>query len=253
MILCEYRANGELEGITEVSRKDALKLIEKSHRVAMRDIINAEKDHVLYAITRYLNDDIEKILLFYDTQLNEEELDEMIKLCPISRFHVIHKGTAQKACLKILSREKHREIKPITLKIANSFVDKYHRHHNGTVGCKFSIGLFEGDKLIAVAICGRPVSRYLDNGEICEINRCCTRGDENACSKLYGACSRIARNMGYKKIITYTLESESGISLKASGFTCEGRAGGTHWSGKRDRGQDIPCERKLRWSKLLAN
>lgn len=251
-LLCEYHNNGDLEGTTEVPRKEAFKLIEKSHKAAMRVMVKAEKDHVLYAITHYSDDDIEKILLFHDTQLNEVELDEMIKTCPRSYFHVIHKKTSQKACKEILSREKRREIRPITLKTANSFVDAYHRHHNGTVGCKFAIGLFEVDNLIAVAICGRPVSRYLDNGEICEINRCCTVGDENACSMLYGACCRIAKNMGYKKVITYTLESESGISLKASGFNCEGKAGGTHWTGKRNRGQGIPCEMKLRWSKLLA-
>lgn len=252
-MLCEYRINRKIEGAAEVSKKDSFALIKKAHKAAMRVIVNAEKSHVLYAITVYSNNDISKILLFRDTQLNEEELDEMIKSCPFSYFHMIHKETAQMACKEIIDREKQWKIRPITLKIANCFVDKHHRHHNGTVGCKFAIGLFEGDKLIAVAICGRPVSRYLDNGEVCEINRCCTLGNENACSMLYGACSRIAKNMGYKKIITYTLESESGVSLKASGFKCEGKAGGRYWTGSRNRGQGIPSEMKLRWSKMLGN
>lgn len=251
-MLCEYRTNRKLEGRTDVSRKDAFKLIEKAHKAAMKTMVDAEKEHVLYAITQYSDYGINKILLFHDTQLSDEELGEMIKVCPMSRFHVIHRETAQKGCKEILSRNKQREIRPIALKIANCFVDKYHRHHRGTVGCKFAIGVYEQETIIAVAICGRPVSRYLDDGETCEISRCCTRGDENACSLLYGACSRIAKNMGYKKIITYTLESESGVSLKASGFICEGKAGGTHWTGKRDRGQDIPYEMKLRWSKMLV-
>ena len=68
---------------------------------------------------------------------------------------------------------------------------------------------------------------------------------------LYGACARIARNMGYEKIITYILESENGASLKASNFTCEGIAGGTHWTGARDKGQGIPKEMKQRWVKNL--
>ena len=250
-MICEYRKNMDLGGTSEVSRKDAFLLIEKFHRIAMRAMSDAMKEHVLYAVICYSNDDIEKILLFHDTQLTDEELDNLIKAYPMSRFLVIHKGTAQKACSEIINREKQREIRPITLKTANSFVDKYHRHHNGTVGCKFAIGLFEQEEMIAVAICGRPVSRYLDNGEVCEINRCCTRGDNNACSLLYGACSRIARSMGYKEIITYTLISESGISLKASGFNCEGKAGGTHWTGQRNRGQMIPSEMKIRWSKKL--
>lgn len=59
--------------------------------------------------------------------------------------------------------------------------------------------------------------------------------------------------MGYKKIITYILESENGASLKASNFMCDGIAGGTHWTGIRDKGQDIPKEMKTRWSRELKN
>ena len=117
-------------------------------------------------------------------------------------------------------------------------------------GHKFSIKVVDanGDTR-GVAICGRPVSRYFDNGEILEINRVCTDGSHNACSMLYGACSRIAKNMGYKKIITYILLSENGASLKASNFICEGEAGGEMWTGKRSgRYNGVPKERKLRWS-----
>lgn len=125
------------------------------------------------------------------------------------------------------------EIRPITFREASAFINKYHRHHKATVGCKFSIGLYKDDQLIGVAVCGRPVSRHLDDGLTCEINRLCTLGERNACSMLYGACARIAKAMGYKKIITYILESENGASLRASNFICEGKAGGTHWTGKR--------------------
>lgn len=141
------------------------------------------------------------------------------------------------------------EIRPITLKVANEYVDKYHRHHNATVGCKFAIGLFENETMLGTAICGRPVSRYLDDGLTLEINRCCTNGVKNGCSKLYGSCVRIAKEMGYRKVITYILASEPGTSLKASGFKDEGIAGGTHWTGKRNKGQDIPCEMKRRFVK----
>lgn len=144
------------------------------------------------------------------------------------------------------------EIRPITFREASEFVNANHRHHKATVGHKFSIGLYDGNRLAGVAICGRPVSRYLDDGVTCEINRLCTDGTKNACSMLYGACCRIAKEMGYKNIITYTLQSESGASLKASNFNCDGVAGGTHWTGKRNKGQSIPDEMKIRWSKKLA-
>ena len=138
-------------------------------------------------------------------------------------------------------------IKPITYKTACEYVDAYHRHRNAPQGCKWCIGVFEENELHGVAICGRPVSRYLDDGLCCEITSVCTDGTKNACSMLYGACARIAKAMGYDTIITYTLESENGASLKASNFACEGVAGGVKWTGRRDRGQMIPHEMKQRW------
>lgn len=143
------------------------------------------------------------------------------------------------------------EVRPITLREASEYINANHRHHNATVGCKFAIGCFAGDKMVGCAVCGRPVSRHLDNGLTLEINRVCTDGTRNACSILYGACCRIAKAMGYHKVITYTLRSEPGTSLKASNFADAGIAGGTHWTGKRDRGQQIPYEMKRRWEKVI--
>lgn len=144
-------------------------------------------------------------------------------------------------------------IRPCTLKEANAFVAENHRHHKPTVGCKFAISCWDDDKLVGVAICGRPVSRYLDNGLTLEINRLCTDGTYNACSMLYGACSRIAKDMGYEKIITYILASENGTSLRASNFKCEGEAGGEIWTGKRsNRDNGVPHEKKTRWSRSFT-
>ena len=110
---------------------------------------------------------------------------------------------------------------PISLKQANTFVDELHRHHNPAVGDKFRVGVMDGNKLVGVAQVGRPVSRYLDDGQTLEVIRCCTDGTKNACSFLYSRCARIAEEMGYKKIITYILASELGSSLKASGWHLE--------------------------------
>jgi len=116
------------------------------------------------------------------------------------------------------------EIRPTHLKPAREFVGKYHRHNIPPVGGKFAISCFEGERLCGVAICGRPTARKLDDGATLEIYRNCTDGTRNACTKLYGACVRIARDMGYKKVITYTLESENGASLRAANFTFAGSA-----------------------------
>lgn len=91
---------------------------------------------------------------------------------------------------------------------------------------------------------------HCDDGKTLEILRCCTDGTYNACSKLYGAVCRIGFDMGYDRIITYTLESESGSSLRAAGFRFDGQAGGKQWTGSRRRDYYIsPDELKCRWMK----
>jgi len=241
------------KSVGECSVKECFSYIEQARCNARKELVRTNAEHVLYAIHLYSKDDeLERVKVFHNTALTDAELDSLIKQYPNAYFDVLHRGTHLKACKHLLLREQQREIRPINLKEANAFVNTHHRHHRGTVGCKFAVGLYEADRLIGVAICGRPVSRYLDTGRICEINRMCTLGDQNACSQLYGACARIAKEWGYEKIITYILQSESGNSLKASNFICEGVAGGTHWTGKRNRGQKIPHEMKTRWSRCLV-
>ena len=141
---------------------------------------------------------------------------------------------------------------PISLREANAFVERNHRHHKGVTGHKFSIGCTRDGELVGVAIMGRPVSRSLDDGLTLEVNRLCTTGAENACSMLYGAAARAARAMGYQKIITYTLDTEPGTSLRAAGWQCAGPAGGERWTGKRRPAADLyPPQKKLRYEKQL--
>lgn len=140
---------------------------------------------------------------------------------------------------------------PITLALANDFVRNFHRHHPAARGCKFCIAVADELGIHGVAICGRPVSRHYDNGLTLEVDRLCTDGTMNACSMLYGACTRIAREMGYHKVITYILASENGASLKASNFICEGEAGGKLWTGTRRRDNGVPQEMKTRWVYII--
>ena len=142
------------------------------------------------------------------------------------------------------------EIVPITLREANTFVSAYHRHHGPVTGHKFSIGLAEEENIVGVVIVGRPVSRYLDDGWTMEVNRLCTDGSRNACSMLYGAAWRAARAMGYKRLITYILESENGVSLRAAGWKCIGQAGGLRWTSRRKPTVDIyPAQMKVRYQR----
>lgn len=121
-------------------------------------------------------------------------------------------------------------IRPITLKQANAYVAQHHRHNMPTNGHKWSLACYDGDRLCGVAIAGQPIARRLDDGETIEVRRVCTDGTYNACSILYGACARVAKEMGYRRIVTYTLITESGTSLKASGWKDMGEAGGVSWN-----------------------
>lgn len=144
------------------------------------------------------------------------------------------------------------EIRPCDFKTAQDFVRENHRHNKPPPGHKFSIACYNGDKLVGVCMVGRPVGRYLDDGMTLEVNRCCTDGTQNACTKLYGAAIRVAKALGYKRIYTYTLQSEPGTSLKASNWICDGEAGGTHWTGIRYEQTELQIgEMKVRWHKDL--
>ena len=147
-------------------------------------------------------------------------------------------------------------VRPLTLKQANEFVERLHRHHKKVVGHRFSLGAFMEDVLVGVVIVGRPVARMVDQYRIAEVTRLCTDGTKNACSFLYGAAARVAKEMGFDAIQTYTLPSEGGSSLRASGWTFEGEAGGGDWnrggaSTHKGRRTDQPMDVKSRWKKVL--
>lgn len=124
----------------------------------------------------------------------------------------------------------------------------YHRHLKPPVGHVFSLGVFVDRRLVGVAIVGRPVARLLDDGRTLEITRVAADGTRNACSALLGACRREARRRSIKRLVTYTLPAESGVSLRAAGFRPDGRAGGGRWDRDgRPRADGHPVERKMRW------
>lgn len=142
---------------------------------------------------------------------------------------------------------------PITLKEARCFVDAKHRHHRAPQGGLFALGIAVIDggvvnAVVGVAIVGRPIARALADDFTAEVTRLCTDGTPNACSMLYGAAWRAARALGYSRLVTYTLASESGTSLRAAGWFLVGAAGGGPWSrASRPRVDTHPTQEKLRW------
>lgn len=125
--------------------------------------------------------------------------------------------------------DKLRHIR-IKLDEANAFVAEHHRHHKPVVGHLFSLGAVLGDKIVGVCIVGCPVARLRDDGLTAEVTRLCTDGTKNAGSFLYGAAARAAFALGYKRIGTYILATESGMTLKVAGWRLVGEVKDRSWS-----------------------
>lgn len=152
-------------------------------------------------------------------------------------------------------------LSPITLRRANDFVAEFHRHNGRTSrnGGKFAIsveGEIEGGfvSTVGVAIVGNPLSATYMDGYTAEVLRVCVlpSAPKNACSMLYGACWRAWRAMGGRRLITYTLQSESGASLRGAGWKIVGETQprGEGWD-KKDHltreWQPIYGQAKFRW------
>ena len=140
----------------------------------------------------------------------------------------------------------------MTLRAARAYVDEIHRHHRAPQGGLFAIGAADGGRIVGCAIIGRPVARMLDDGYTAEVTRLTTDGTRNVCSLLYGAARRAARALGYRRLITYTLATESGTSLIASGWKASATSPGGSWSvPSRPRVDKHPTVAKVRWEANL--
>lgn len=144
---------------------------------------------------------------------------------------------------------------PLNITEANQFVLSFHRHNKPTVGGKFALGVAFDSELVGVAIVGRPICRHLDKDGTAEVLRTCTnnKAPKGAVSKLYAACWRAWRAMGGQKIITYTLKSESGASLRGAGWAVvyESKTNNNPWNSKTRQREWQPVfgQLKLRWEK----
>jgi hypothetical protein len=152
-------------------------------------------------------------------------------------------------------------IVPVFQHQAKAFIAQHHRHNAPSLSSIFNVGLECDGKLVGVAMVGLPKARMSNDGRTLEVTRVCVLDDvPNGNSMLYGACARTAKALGWARLLTYTLPTESGASLKASGWKLDdGLHGGGDWtrcrsektatdlfgSGRHDAGP------KRRWRKSL--
>lgn len=150
------------------------------------------------------------------------------------------------------------DLRPMTRDEGRAFVMKHHRHHGWPTGFLWLHGIHDDEGVVVgVAVVGRPVARPLDDGLTCEVTRCCTDGEPNACSMLYAASERAAKAKGYRRGLTYLLASEwdrfdengkriGGASVRAAGWRELWRVKGRSWDTPgRPRTDKHPTEDKV--------
>ena len=153
--------------------------------------------------------------------------------------------------------------RPTTLKNANEFIEKHHRHHRPTVRNSGRWAISAYDKyghIVGVAIAGNPVSATLMDGETIELTRLCAKPDapKGTCSFLLSKCCKIWGAMGGTRVVTYTLDKESGASLRGAGWENVGTVkphkrwtNKTKADGVERENLEIYTATKYRWEKQL--
>lgn len=140
------------------------------------------------------------------------------------------------------------EVVPCSISDAVEFIRQHHRTHPPPQGGLFACAVAKDGQIVGVAVVGRPISRELEDGFTADVTRTATDGTKNACSKLYSACWRAARALGYRRMGTYTLATEPGTSLRAAGWAEMYRTRAESWSRtSRPRVDRAPNQIKIRW------
>ena len=140
------------------------------------------------------------------------------------------------------------DLQPITQREALRFIAEHHRHHDPPRGWLFGVAVNDGQQVVGVLVVGRPVARGNQDGYTAEVTRCCTDGTPHVPSMLYGAAWRAAKALGYRRLITYTLVTEPGTSLRAAGWKVVGSVPGRSWScASRPRVDHHPLGQKTIW------
>jgi hypothetical protein len=102
----------------------------------------------------------------------------------------------------------------------------------------FCVAAVVEGRIAGVAVSGRPTNRNNDDGQTVEVLRIASDGTMNVCSALLGACARAAKAIGAARVITYTLATEPGTSLRGAGWVLEADGIQSCWT--KGRGKARP-------------
>lgn len=159
-------------------------------------------------------------------------------------------GSANTPCILYL--------RPWTVKSALPFVRDVHRHLPAVQGAMWAVSArVRGVGVVGCALVGHAARVWSDEEGVLCVIRVAVREDpndperggyKNACSMLYGACSKMARSSGAEDLVTYTLPDEDGTSLRAAGWIDGGLTdGGEHSRPSRRRKPAVDARPKRRW------
>lgn len=138
-------------------------------------------------------------------------------------------------------------LRPIYFKEAADLIRLHHRHHLPPQGWLFGTSAISADgDLVACITIGRTTARKSHSAYTAEVTRCCVveglervvcrRGKNHAdslASMLYAAAWNACRALGFTRLTTFLLKSESGVTLKAlkeQGWRFVRESDGRSWS-----------------------
>jgi hypothetical protein len=142
---------------------------------------------------------------------------------------------------------------PLTRDDAAAVIRRWHRHHKPHRRQLLAVGAFRGSACVGVAVCERPKAPGLCNGITWELTRLATPGDEHLrelepradhatgiASCLAAACWRSAREIGVRRLVSYTRVDESGTCYRAAGWVATAIVRGREWAGKNKPARWLP-------------
>lgn len=134
---------------------------------------------------------------------------------------------------------------PLRVKAALPFCDEHHSHLDPSRGGLFAVG----ERLVCVAVAGRPARKLQELGHVDDVTRVASDGTaEHAASMALGAIRRAALALGYRRLVSYTLLGEAGTSYRAAGWWPTSLGKGGTWSrAGRPRAFPIQPGLKVRW------